>query len=143
MKKIYLLTLISILIAGCQSNTERKSTVEVAKPEPSLAYKLATLEKDTYVTENDPIVKRFNNLLEQIDKKYDDVNKQQIGDMTNKLKEVAKERGLKVSMIKVMEGATQVYNLTYSEYLGSYLTLIEKGYNHDDAINSIKLLYGM
>ena len=164
MKKFHILLFISILITACQSNTGSKSGQEIdkseqskdmaagsdepvsdqkiAKTEKSIAYKLAVLEKGGYVSEDDQIVKRFDNLLQQLDNKYD-VNKQQIFDMTYKLKEVAKERGLKVSMIKVMEGATQVNNLTYPEYLGSYLTLIEKGYNHDDAINSIKLLYGM
>ena len=68
------------------------------------------------------------------------MNKQQIGDMTYKLKEVAGNRGITVSMIKAMEGATQVGNLTYAEYLGNYLTLREKGYLHDNTIESIKLL---
>jgi len=161
MKRFYFLILIGILIASCQSNTGSKSDQEsskseqskdiaaeseeplsdqkVAKTEKSIAYKLAVLEKGGYVSEDDQIVKRFDNLLQQLDNKYD-VNKQQIGDMTYKLKEVAGNRGINVSMIKAMEGATQVGNLTYAEYLGSYLTLIEKGYTHDNTIESLKLL---
>ena len=161
MKRFNFLILISILIVGCQSNTGNKSIQEmigseqsenqisksdesasdqvVAKKENSIAYKLAVMEKGGYVSEDDQIVKRFDNLLQQITNKYN-VSKQQIGDMTYKLKEVAEDRGINVSMIKTMEGATQIGNLTYTEYLGNYLTLREKGYTHDDAIESLKLL---
>ena len=161
MKRFYFLILIGILITSCQSNTGNRSGQEIAKSEQSkdmtiesnesvsdqkvvkteksIAYKLAVLEKGGYVSEDDQMVKRFDNLIQQLDNKYD-VNKQQIGDMTYKLKEVAGNRGINVSMIKVMEGATQVGNLTYAEYLGSYLTLREKGYTHDNTIKSLKLL---
>ena len=152
MKRFYFIILIGILIAGCQSNNESKSDQEittesnesisdkkVAETKKSIAYKLAVLEKGGYVSENDNLVKRFDNLIQQLDNKYN-VNKQQIGDMTYKLKEVAGNRGITVSMIKAMEGATQVGNLTYAEYLGNYLTLREKGYLHDNTIESIKLL---
>ena len=105
----------------------------------SIAYKLATLEKGGYVSEDDKLVKRFDNLLTQLDKKYK-LNEQQIGDMTYKLKELLKEKGIDCSMIKVMEGANKVKIKTYAEYLGYYLTLREKGYNHDDTIESLKLL---
>lgn len=105
----------------------------------SIAYKLATLEKGGYVSEDDKLVKRFDNLLTQLDKKYK-VNEQQIGDMTYKLKELLKEKGIEGNMIKIMEGANQVKIKTYAEYLGYYLTLREKGYNHDDTIESLKLL---
>lgn len=152
MKRFYFLILIGILIAGCQSNNgsnsdqeiatesnESISNKKVAETENSIAYKLAVLEKGGYVSEDDNLVKRFDNLLQQLDNKYN-VSKQQIADMTYKLKEVAGNRGITVSMIKAMEGATQVGNLTYAEYLGNYLTLREKGYSHDNTIKSLKLL---
>lgn len=105
----------------------------------SIAYKLAVLEAGTYVEEDSQLVRRFDNLLRLIDNRYS-VSQQQIGDMTYKLKEVAEERGLKVSMVKVMEGATQIRRLTYPEYLGNYLTLKERGYAHEDILESLKLL---
>lgn len=139
MKRINILLLLSILIAGCQSNTNTGTTENPTKTEVTIAYKLATLESGGYVSDSDQIVKRFDNLIQQIEIKYI-LDKQQIGDMTYKLKEVAANRGITVSMIKVMEGATQVNNITYAEYLGQYLTLIEKGYTHEKTLLTIKLL---
>ena len=106
----------------------------------SIAYKLAVLEKGGYVSENDASVKRFENLLSQLDSKYQ-LGKQKIADMTYKIKEVSNDRGLKVSLIKVMEGASQIDSKNYAEYLGMYLTLLEKGYKHDEILDSIKLYY--
>jgi hypothetical protein len=145
MKRFYFFILIGILITACQSNTESQSNTanqsnqEIAPSEQSIAYKLAVLEKDDYVSEDDQIVVIFDDLLQQLDNKYN-VTKQEIGDMTYKLKEITGNEGINVSMIKVMEGALQVVNLTYAEYLGNYLTLREQGYTHNNTIESLKLL---
>ena len=111
-------------------------------PAQSLANKLATLEKGTYVAEDDKLVKRFDNLLDQVDKEYD-VNKQQISNMTYKLKELLNEKGVVVSMVKVMEGAVQTKVKEYATYLGYYLTLKEKGYDHNTIIESILIAEAM
>lgn len=105
----------------------------------SKAYKLAVLEKGNYISESDAIVKRFNYLLIQIDNQYEE-SQQEICDITYKIKEVALESGLKLSMEKAMEGAIQVNGKSYVTYCASYLTLFQKGYKHDEIILSLKLL---
>ena len=105
----------------------------------TMAYKLAALEKGGYVSENDVLVKRFNYLLGQVVSQYEE-NQQQICDMTYKIKEMAAESGLKLSMEKAMEGAIQVRGKSYTTYCARYITLFQKGYKHDEIISSLKLL---
>ena len=105
----------------------------------SLAYRLATLEKGGYVNEDDILVKRFDNLVNQLDKQLDN-KKELIGDMTYKLKDELRKRVVKASMVKIMEGAIKSKTMDYAKYCGYYLTLREKGYDHDTTIDSIILV---
>lgn len=47
----------------------------------TMGYKLAVIEKKGCVSENDPLVKRFENIITQLDLNYIE-NKEQIGDKT-------------------------------------------------------------
>ncbi|HEY5590949.1 MAG TPA: hypothetical protein VIK55_08010 [Paludibacter sp.] len=105
----------------------------------SNAYKLAVLEKGGYVSEDDLLVKRFNYLLIQVNNQYEE-SQQQICDMTYKMKEMALGSGIKLSMEKAMEGAMQVRGKSYTNYCARYITLMQKGYKHDEIISTLKLL---
>jgi hypothetical protein len=131
--KVILLFSLSILLFGISNISAQ-----------SIAYKLATLEKDGYVSENDLMVKRFDNLLGQLDNKYVE-NEQQLGDMTYKAKQLLEERGIKESMIKMMEGMNLLFNQKlenqkYAEYISSYIVLRTKGQNHDEAVKGLQEL---
>lgn len=108
----------------------------------SLAYKLATIQDGGYVSEDDLIVKRFDNLLDQLSDKYVE-NRQQIGDMTVKAKQILEGKGIAPNMVKMMEGMNLIIsdgmgNQKYSEYLSPYIVLREKGQSHDAAIEGLK-----
>ena len=108
----------------------------------SLAYKLATIEKNGYIKEHDLKVKRFNYLLSELDNKYLD-SKQEIADKTVKGKEILEEKGVKESMIKMMEGMNILNDPNdtykkYDEYLTIYIILRKDLQSHDETINSMK-----
>jgi len=110
----------------------------------SIGYKMAVVEKNGYVSENDLLVKRFDNLLQQLDKKYID-DKQQIADKTVTAKQILEEKGIKESMIKLMEGMSTIYDTKnkykkYNEYLSCYLILRIQGRNHDETIKVLQSL---
>ena len=110
----------------------------------SIGYKMAVVEKNGYVSENDLLVKRFDNLLQQLDKKYID-DKQQIADKTVTAKQILEEKGIKESMIKMMEGMNTIYDTKnkykkYNEYLSCYLILRIQGRNHDETIKVLQSL---
>jgi len=123
---------------------EKNSTI--VDPAQSIAYKLAVLEKGGYVSEDNLLVKRFDSLLGQLDDKYVE-NKQQLGDMTYKAKELLEKSGIKESMIKMMEGMNLLFNQVlenqkYAEYISAYITMREQGQTHDDAIKGLQALLG-
>lgn len=108
----------------------------------SLAYKLGTIEKG-YVSKDDLIVKRFDNLLDQLSDKYVE-DRQQVSDMTVKAKQILEDKGIDQSMIDIMEGMNLIFsgdiggNQKYAEYVAAYITLREKGQSHDKAIRGLK-----
>lgn len=108
----------------------------------SIAYKLAVLEKNGYASENDQTVKRFDYLLTRLDNKYED-NKQEIADKTVKAKQLLENRGVKESMIKMMEGMNTINDpkdsyKNYNEYLTIYIILRSDLSSHDETIRSMK-----
>jgi hypothetical protein len=103
----------------------------------SIAAKLANVEKGNYVPDSDPLVKRFNYLLPKIEKQYGE-SQTAIGDISAKSREIASEAGMKLSMLKLMEGAIQVSYDDYKQYCTDYVILFRKGYSNDNIINSLK-----
>jgi len=108
----------------------------------SIAYKLAVVEKNGYVSDNDQTVKRFDYLLSSLDNKYVD-SKQEIADKTVKAKQLLADRGVNESMIKMMEGMNTLNDpkdtyKNYNEYLTIYIILRSDLPNHDETISSMK-----
>lgn len=108
----------------------------------SLGNKLATIEKNGYVSENDILVKRFNSLLKLLDNNYIDT-KQEIADKTVTARKLLQENGIDVSMIKIMEGMNKIYDLNnsnrkYNEYLTCYIIFRVNGYNHDKSLSLLQ-----
>jgi hypothetical protein len=108
----------------------------------SLGYKLATIEKDGYVTEDNMLVKRFNSLLKQLENKYIDT-KQKISDKTVTASQLLEGNGIDESMIKIMKGMNKIYDLNnsyrkYNEYLTCYVIFRVNGYNHDKSLSLLQ-----
>lgn len=109
----------------------------------SIGYKMAVIEKNGYVSENDLLVKRFDNLLQQLDKKYVD-DKQQIAGKTVTAKQILEEKGIKESMINIMEGMNKIYDLNnsynrkYIDYSTCYVIFRVNGYNHDKSLSLLQ-----
>jgi hypothetical protein len=104
----------------------------------SLAYKLAVIERNSFVDKDDLLVKRFNNLLNQLENKYMD-SQQRISDATVAAKESLEKGGIKESMITLMEGMNTIYDPSnkskkYHEYLGSYLIIRLQGRTHKETL---------
>src|SRR4030042_6157674 len=73
----------------------------------SVGYKLATIENNGYVDEDDLLVKRFNNIVNQLDIKYIE-NKEQIGNMTVAGRNQLIKIGISQQMINIMEGISRL-----------------------------------
>jgi hypothetical protein len=130
MKTTFLFTLLTL--CACFSNLSAQS----------IGYKLAVIEKNGYVSENDLLVKRFNNIVNQLDIKYIE-NKEQIGDMTVSGRNQLIEMGIKEQMINVMEGICRLTDLytkkkQYSDNVSCYLILRSKGFSHDEALKKLQ-----
>lgn len=108
----------------------------------SLGYKLATIEKNGYVSENNMLVKQFNSLLKQLGNKYVD-SKQVIADKTVTANQLLEENGIDESMVKIMEGMNKIYDLNnsyrkYNEYLTCYVIFRINGYDHDKSLSLLQ-----
>jgi len=114
------------------------------KPERSIEYKLATLDKGHVVSEDDVTIARFRSLLQQLDAKYAD-NKQGIADSTVVAQRLLREEGIEESLLNIMEGMNQLFllelaELKYTEYATAYVVLRTKGQSHHDAVKGLKAL---
>jgi hypothetical protein len=138
-----------VLLAATVPKDQGKHTA--AAPAPSAArtdtepleQQLATID-DGYVAADDIRVARFRNLLDQLSETSSS-SKQQIADQTVKCQELLKDRGIKESLVNIMEGMNKVFASStqkkqYSEWLAAYVVLREKSTSHDDAIKSLESL---
>jgi len=108
----------------------------------SLGYQLATIEKNGYVTKNDILVKRFNSLLNLLSNNYIDT-KQEIADGTVKAQQLLKKNGIDESMVTIMEGMNQIYDLNnsnrkYNVYLPCYVIFRINGYSNDKSLSLLQ-----
>ena len=100
----------------------------------SMAHTLAMLDQGGYISPDHDIVKVYERVLNQLDKKFTE-NKQQIGDMTVYVTDALEKIRIVQSNLSVMvaindiESPTQTYNI----YVAYYLTYRENGYNHETA----------
>jgi hypothetical protein len=112
--------------------------------EDTLEYKLAVINAGFHVSNDHFTVNRFRTLLNELSYTYVE-NRQQIADMSVKAQQILKERGIKESLLNIMEGLNQIFtrkieNQKYAEYAAAYLTLRSKGESHRDAILGLKAL---
>ena len=137
-----------VLIKPWSSNSSDSHTYQEPKNKSlseksvSMAYKLAVLEKQSYVSENDILVKRFESLLNQLDSKYVD-DQEKIADVTVAGIENLAKRGIEESMITLMEGMVQIYDssndyMVYHEYSASYVVLRIQGRPHQETLKILQ-----
>lgn len=111
-------------------------------PEP-IEYLLATINAGTYVQRDDITVKRFRSLLDQLSQKYVE-DEQQIADMTVKIIEILKEKGISEKPLAIMEGMNSLFysaaKLHYVEYVSTYVTLRDSGKSHEAAVIGLRML---
>lgn len=110
----------------------------------TMGYKLAVIEKKGYVSENDPLVKRFENIITQLDLKYIE-NKEQIGDKTVTGKNQLERVGIKEPMINIMEGISRLEDIhtkkkQYGDYVACYVIFRSQGFGHLGALERLQLL---
>ena len=122
MKTTLLFTILILLV--CVSNISGQS----------IGYKLAVIERNTYVSEEDPLVKRFNNMVYQLDIKYVE-NKEQIGDMTVAGRNQLRKIGITEPMINMMEGINRLVDIytkkkQYADNVSCYVIFRSKGLGH-------------
>lgn len=127
------LIFLALLLIGCKSPNNNQAKI---KKEPSFAYKLTSLEKNGYATEDDITVKRFEYLLSKLESKYG-LSQKIIGDMTYKAKTMGEEQGLNYSMIEILEGALMINNLDYPNLIANYVTFRSSGITHEESMELI------
>jgi hypothetical protein len=102
----------------------------------SLEYKLAVINAETYVREDDLVVARFRSLLRQLDQTFaEDVAT--IGNISVKAKNMLGGEGIRLDMLAMMEGINRTKPLKapkYAEYVGAYVVNRTQGLTHDRAI---------
>ena len=108
----------------------------------SMGLKLATISDGKYYTEADSLVKRYNNILNQLDAKYIET-KEQIGDMTSVAKKELASIGLSEPLINIMEGISRLIDQNtqkkeYADNIVCYIILRSKGFNHVDTLKTLQ-----
>lgn len=108
-----------------------------------LEYVLAILDAGQPIERADLRVARCKSLLKQLDETYVE-NPKEITNMTVGGRDLLEKEGIKQSLLPMMEAMNTLFighkGFKYSEYLGAYITLRNKGQKHDEAISSLKAL---
>lgn len=97
-----------------------------------MAYKLAIVDGTGYVSKVDIAVRRFTNLLNQLDNKFPK-NKQQIANMTVYIQKEMAEKGVRESLLNIMvdmnkfPSTPELRGMKYAEYIAMYAVLREGG----------------
>jgi uncharacterized protein YgiM (DUF1202 family) len=127
-----------------QKNKSNKTTSpkQSSLTNSSLAYKLASVEKNDYVKKDDILTNRFQYLLNSLDRKYTD-SKQQIADRTVRAQELLKEYGINESLRNIMEGMNTLNDPKdkskfYAEYTTVYVIIRKENLSHNKTIDSIQ-----
>jgi len=110
----------------------------------TIGYKLAVIDKNGYVDENDLIVKRYTSMVKQLDFKYTE-DSVQIADMTVSGRNQLIKFGIEQSMIEVMQGINTLFdpyskNKHYSDYVSMYIILRSKGLDNIQSFDKLQLL---
>lgn len=130
MKRLILTTFFAYLFVGLSAQT--------------IGCQLATINDGKHHTETEPIVKRYNNILNQLDSKYIE-NKERIGDMLTVAKRELANDGLSEPLINIMEGINLLNdrytsNKKFADNVTLYIILRHKGHSHSASIQNIQML---
>lgn len=109
--------------------------------EPSIGFKLATIDGGGSITEESPSVRRFASLLESLESQYPE-SQQEIADMSVRAQQILNEKGITESILNIMEGMNRIgpsntVNSKYQEVVASYLVLRDKSQSHDEAVSGM------
>lgn len=137
--RILLIVVVVILCVSALIST-RCSTEKPSKE--SIEYKLACINAGKRVPRDHLTVARFKSLLQQLFHSYVE-DKQQIADMSVKAQEILMEDGISENLITIMEGMNKIFyksieNQKYANYISTYMTLRNKGFSHNEAIESLQ-----
>lgn len=121
------------------TKNDQVSSVDVTN---SLAFKLALLDKNGNIKENDILIKRFDYLLMSLDNKYID-SKTQIADKTTAAWQQLRARGVNANLLEIMEGMNSLRDpsrnkMRYHEYLTIYVILRKEMVNHQNTIKDFQ-----
>jgi len=130
MKRLILTTFFAYLFAGLSAQT--------------IGCQLATINDGKHHTETEPIVKRYNNILNQLDSKYIET-KDRIGDMLTVAKRELAHDGLSEPLINIMEGIyllndNYTTNKKFADNVSLYIILRHKGHSHSASIQNMQML---
>lgn len=107
-------------------------------------HKLATTQNGAPISENDPITKRFDNVLDKLDVKFTD-DKKNITDLVINTWIDLKLSGIDDPMFNIMEGINDLSDLktqnrSFADYLNVFRILRKKCVNYLCSINSMQNL---
>ncbi len=129
------LFLLLLVLTSCEGSEPKEATA--TNKESTLEYKLATLDKGGFVQENDPILKRYEAVLNQLSTRHSET-KDQIGDMTYQSKKLLFESGVDESILDIMEALASVNvdkEIKYSVLVTDYVVFRKKGVSKQEIIN--------
>ena len=131
-----LLALISIWGGKCPTNTIKSE---------SLDYRLAVIDTGSFVIEGDPIIKRFDSVLDQLSYNYVE-DRQQIANISIIICDKMKSNGIDESLLDIMDGLNKLIwpqdfkKRRYSEYLITYASLRNNGLSKQEAIETLQAI---
>jgi hypothetical protein len=104
--------------------------------------KMAIIDTKKSYGEDDPLVKRYNNMFTQLSAKYVETE-ERIADMTLQAKNELEKIGLRESMISIMEGICRLTDRKtkskkYADNVSCYLRFRAQGFDHSEALIKIQ-----
>jgi hypothetical protein len=125
------------LVATCGTGSNSSRTI-VHNPPPE---RVAENERPV-----EYIIARFRFLLDELTTKFVE-NRKQIAEMTVKSHELLQQKGVEEFLLNVMKGInkimpTTIGNQQYAEYTAAFITLLQQGQSHNEAVAGLRALIG-
>lgn len=149
-KKAFILGLACLLIYGCgdrgiEYEEAKEKIAESMETPESMDYMLATIHADGYISRDNPLVETFRKLLNELDDKFMESEKE-IGDLSVVTWKALKDGGRESNLLDIMEGMNHLFSgrpgdIQYAEYLSIYLGMRNKEYSHEDAVKAMRVLF--
>jgi cell division protein ZapA (FtsZ GTPase activity inhibitor) len=110
----------------------------------TIGCKMASVSDGKYHSENEAIVKQYNNIFNQLAAKYIE-SKERIADMTTVAKDKLAESGQSEPLINIMTGINLLSdkyttNKKYADNIVLYISLREQGRSHENTLQNIQKL---